>query len=175
MCQEWLALKLFFFQAEDGIRGIGVTGVQTCALPIFDNPRTRHRWEEAPPIVAPYFRRSVGTGVERQYVAIGQSVLRMGQERLHVGVLIIRARALPKAHGARCQVVIAKGVGRKIAHLRMKSLTYLVLGFKESEHFQPMIAPRMVIVYRQTGQRFLALIIAPISLTVRPYEGRIVM
>src|SRR5947209_9879038 len=25
---------LFFFQAEDGIRAIGVTGVQTCALPI---------------------------------------------------------------------------------------------------------------------------------------------
>src|SRR3712207_9393259 len=27
---EWC----FFFQAEDGIRDIGVTGVQTCALPI---------------------------------------------------------------------------------------------------------------------------------------------
>src|SRR3712207_6900250 len=26
--------SLFFFQAEDGIRDIGVTGVQTCALPI---------------------------------------------------------------------------------------------------------------------------------------------
>src|SRR3712207_4696976 len=26
-----------FFQAEDGIRDIGVTGVQTCALPILDN------------------------------------------------------------------------------------------------------------------------------------------
>src|SRR5258707_2829593 len=26
---------LFFFQAEDGIRDIGVTGVQTCALPIY--------------------------------------------------------------------------------------------------------------------------------------------
>src|SRR3712207_7959386 len=26
----------FFFQAEDGIRDIGVTGVQTCALPIYD-------------------------------------------------------------------------------------------------------------------------------------------
>src|SRR3712207_7423426 len=25
----------FFFQAEDGIRDIGVTGVQTCALPIY--------------------------------------------------------------------------------------------------------------------------------------------
>src|SRR3712207_7654604 len=32
----------FFFQAEDGIRDIGVTGVQTCALPIF----TVHRMDE---------------------------------------------------------------------------------------------------------------------------------
>src|SRR3712207_7259007 len=28
----------FFFQAEDGIRDIGVTGVQTCALPILGIP-----------------------------------------------------------------------------------------------------------------------------------------
>src|SRR5690606_39661758 len=28
---------LFFFQAEDGIRDFHVTGVQTCALPIFSN------------------------------------------------------------------------------------------------------------------------------------------
>src|SRR5688500_20067295 len=28
---------IFFFQAEDGIRDYKVTGVQTCALPIFDN------------------------------------------------------------------------------------------------------------------------------------------
>src|SRR5437868_9080741 len=28
-------LALFFFQAEDGIRDRNVTGVQTCALPIF--------------------------------------------------------------------------------------------------------------------------------------------
>src|SRR2546430_5348701 len=27
--------SLFFFQAEDGIRDLTVTGVQTCALPIF--------------------------------------------------------------------------------------------------------------------------------------------
>src|SRR5438445_1734958 len=31
----------FFFQAEDGIRDIGVTGVQTCALPIWATPRKR--------------------------------------------------------------------------------------------------------------------------------------
>src|SRR5215467_9345256 len=30
-----VAARLFFFQAEDGIRDYKVTGVQTCALPIF--------------------------------------------------------------------------------------------------------------------------------------------
>src|SRR2546422_5858655 len=29
----------FFFQAEDGIRDVAVTGVQTCALPISTSPR----------------------------------------------------------------------------------------------------------------------------------------
>src|SRR5437868_15339692 len=29
-------LRVFFFQAEDGIRDRNVTGVQTCALPIFN-------------------------------------------------------------------------------------------------------------------------------------------
>src|SRR5687768_18104876 len=31
-----LVYCFFFFQAEDGIRDVAVTGVQTCALPIFD-------------------------------------------------------------------------------------------------------------------------------------------
>ena len=34
LCFVFLVLLFFFFQAEDGIRDIGVTGVQTCALPI---------------------------------------------------------------------------------------------------------------------------------------------
>src|SRR5258707_11734571 len=33
-CIAFLWWFFFFFQAEDGIRDIGVTGVQTCALPI---------------------------------------------------------------------------------------------------------------------------------------------
>src|ERR1035437_10480512 len=40
---HWLFF-FFFFQAEDGIRDIGVTGVQTCALPIW-GPRSQPvRW-----------------------------------------------------------------------------------------------------------------------------------
>src|SRR5699024_1301566 len=33
-------IMIFFFQAEDGIRDRNVTGVQTCALPIYDELRT---------------------------------------------------------------------------------------------------------------------------------------
>src|SRR5256886_8488913 len=32
---DWIGLCFFFFQAEDGIRDLTVTGVQTCALPIY--------------------------------------------------------------------------------------------------------------------------------------------
>src|SRR2546429_1391389 len=31
----YMILFFFFFQAEDGIRDVAVTGVQTCALPIY--------------------------------------------------------------------------------------------------------------------------------------------
>src|SRR2546427_9404209 len=39
MRSTWLSyiILIFFFQAEDGIRDLTVTGVQTCALPIFDS------------------------------------------------------------------------------------------------------------------------------------------
>src|SRR3712207_632504 len=40
---EVLGLGFFFFQEEDGIRDIGVTGVQTCALPIWLNYYFRSR------------------------------------------------------------------------------------------------------------------------------------
>src|SRR2546430_14999326 len=38
-----IAILFFFFQAEDGIRDLTVTGVQTCALPILIQHRNLHR------------------------------------------------------------------------------------------------------------------------------------
>src|SRR2546426_7493950 len=50
-----LHIFFFFFQAEDGIRDYKVTGVQTCALPIYragcpgsPRPRTRSRSRRLP-------------------------------------------------------------------------------------------------------------------------------
>src|SRR5215813_14539180 len=41
-------LSFFFFQAEDGIRDADVTGVQTCALPIYDGHRLAEIGEREP-------------------------------------------------------------------------------------------------------------------------------
>src|SRR5687768_17640826 len=38
----------FFFQAEDGIRDVAVTGVQTCALPIWAAVRVKWCGKSAP-------------------------------------------------------------------------------------------------------------------------------
>src|SRR5438093_12820235 len=40
----WLVALFFFFQAEDGIRDWSVTGVQTCALPIWQADGRAHGW-----------------------------------------------------------------------------------------------------------------------------------
>src|SRR3712207_9574597 len=50
-------MYIFFFQAEDGIRDIGVTGVQTCALPISSLDQLRLELVQslvAPPAVGVY-------------------------------------------------------------------------------------------------------------------------
>src|SRR5205085_8534446 len=50
---DFVCFSFFFFQAEDGIRDLTVTGVQTCALPISD---------PAPPVFAEV-RAEVEAGV----------------------------------------------------------------------------------------------------------------
>src|SRR3712207_8721337 len=57
--EEWVAYFwcfsfCFFFQAEDGIRDIGVTGVQTCALPICGKRHAAHSGEVSVLSTAPY-------------------------------------------------------------------------------------------------------------------------
>src|SRR2546429_3110931 len=63
-----IPIKSFFFQAEDGIRDVAVTGVQTCALPISrGDPRRpvrargrRIRRRRIPPRGAPFGARAGG-------------------------------------------------------------------------------------------------------------------
>src|SRR6266436_945901 len=64
----------FFFQAEDGIRDVAVTGVQTCALPISDQELRRR----------PAARRP-GQSVRPRHIRAGQRAAGPGSEERRVG------------------------------------------------------------------------------------------
>src|SRR5256886_10391828 len=56
---------VFFFQAEDGIRDLTVTGVQTCALPIWLRPREGARRNRSTRSRRPWMRRTTICRSER--------------------------------------------------------------------------------------------------------------
>src|SRR5207248_5123418 len=64
-----------FFQAEDGIRDRTVTGVQTCALPIYET--TYHRASSVDEAAALFAK-----GTEAKYLAGGQTLLPVMKQRL---------------------------------------------------------------------------------------------
>src|SRR3712207_9194955 len=53
-----MANLFFFFQAEDGIRDIGVTGVQTCALPILTAGPPFFALSASAPLLQRWFSRT---------------------------------------------------------------------------------------------------------------------
>src|SRR3712207_8999521 len=76
-----------FFQAEDGIRDIGVTGVQTCALPICDRGRV------GPGEPLPRHAVAGERGLRRP--ARGRPVSHWPAERAALGAACVRAAFHP--------------------------------------------------------------------------------
>ena len=54
----------FFFQAEDGIRDTSVTGVQTCALPIYVWDDAEVWWDRLPKTITKEFDGLIMTWTE---------------------------------------------------------------------------------------------------------------
>src|SRR5262249_58888150 len=93
----WGCWVCFFFQAEDGIRDWSVTGVQTCALPIFE------RLLRDPAHVLEVARPQAGHG--QQAAAERLAGVVQPDERVEV----VARRARPGAGGDRESVVEGKG------------------------------------------------------------------
>src|SRR3712207_4134002 len=99
----------FFFQAEDGIRDIGVTGVQTCALPISQDVRPPRGGVK---VVATYSIKG-GVGKTSAAVNLGALAARAGRRTLlwdldPQGAATFLLRIRPKV----------KGGGRKLVRGR---------------------------------------------------------
>src|SRR5258707_7700744 len=80
----------FFFQAEDGIRDIGVTGVQTCALPIY---RAELR-QESPEFIEAHGRLALVSGTQH-----GAAARQGGSRRQGNATHEAAARRLEYLHG----------------------------------------------------------------------------
>src|SRR3712207_6890185 len=88
---------LFFFQAEDGIRDIGVTGVQTCALPIStraaETPGSRE-WDR---------NREAHNGDCLRIVHKHRNLLAHAPERLHEEITADYTRSEERRVGKECR------------------------------------------------------------------------
>src|SRR5262249_58079028 len=69
----------FFFQAEDGIRDWSVTGVQTCALPIFQADMA------APPALEIQIAGGFGIDLRIEIILFGPQRVRRRSEERRVG------------------------------------------------------------------------------------------
>src|SRR5256885_10837758 len=84
--------SIFFFQAEDGIRDYKVTGVQTCALPIWTRSTASH------------FSANVGDAVERVPTGpIPPLLANLGISLIECAVLDGLSRALDQIGRASCR------------------------------------------------------------------------
>ena len=69
---ELCRYNIFFFQAEDGIRDRDVTGVQTCALPIYQQDGDLERAQE---LMAKHNTLADSLDRARHYAAIARDAL----------------------------------------------------------------------------------------------------
>src|SRR5216684_5716879 len=79
-------LFFFFFQAEDGIRVVAVTGVQTCALPIFSEVLTG-------PVVDPVVGLA-WAGASNPRVKLGTTMLLPGRNVVRLAKQLARLDVL---------------------------------------------------------------------------------
>src|SRR2546422_9489149 len=88
----------FFFQAEDGIRDVAVTGVQTCALPISDRRAAGGVRAPAGRVGLPLRRGPVRARAGAAYVVLRSARRRGGAGRRSRPVGRARGRA-PRSRG----------------------------------------------------------------------------
>src|SRR5205809_1516237 len=79
----------FFFQAEDGIRDVAVTGVQTCALPIYSVVNGFSRRYEAPAFSAALSRCVSAKAVTSTTGARTSSLRKIGRASCRERVLCL--------------------------------------------------------------------------------------
>src|SRR5256884_1949574 len=82
----------FFFQAEDGIRDVAVTGVQTCALPISEAQKLggQAAFIDAEHALDPIYAKKLGVDVDNLLVSQPD----YGEQALEIAEALVRSGAI---------------------------------------------------------------------------------
>src|SRR5687767_4194478 len=133
MIRNFATLSVFFFQAEDGIRDKLVTGVQTCALPIYDDllrifgPQTmfarlmNKNLEDGEAIVSPWISKAIETAqkkVEARNYDIRKQVVEFDDVMNDQRKVIYEQRA---------DIMDSESVSDVIADMRAETIASLVM------------------------------------------------
>src|SRR3712207_5843606 len=124
----------FFFQAEDGIRDIGVTGVQTCALPIsyvFGGAIQTPGYDYVDFLIP---------GIIVQNIAFGGFVTALGLAEDMTKGLIDRFRSLPTKRAAVLAGRTVADVGTNLLSIVVLLVTGLIIGFSFNASFGEILA-----------------------------------
>src|SRR5256885_14763671 len=121
----------FFFQAEDGIRDYKVTGVQTCALPIFVE-------EDHAPVAVGTMRLAQQRSDQR--VAAARLVHYGGAIRIEL--LAKALDALRQRADAQVRAPVDHQPGRLTGGVGVDDLDRLDLSFPSRRHVEPSRGPR---------------------------------
>src|SRR2546421_4763769 len=114
---QCVLIFFFFFQAEDGIRDLIVTGVQTCALPISREVRAR----EAGP--AEQIEPRIGTRVDLELDAVAHRAGRVRDEELrrHERIRHVQDRKSTRLNSSHDQISYAVFCLKKKKNTKVKS------------------------------------------------------
>src|SRR5690348_12783972 len=151
-------LSVFFFQAEDGIRDGRVTGVQTCALPIWRErlaiPLLRSRWADLPAAIGERFDVVLCTGNALVHAAgrdaMVQALIGLRRTARPGGYVVVDSRNWEKLHaerpivqvmdrvkrrgGRRCVVLYAWEVPDRLDE---EHIAHLVFLFEDGDRIEP--------------------------------------
>src|SRR5690349_3295782 len=125
-----LTVLFFFFQAEDGIRDLYVTGVQTCALPISVPVEEGFLTAVAPASTA-YDGVNEYYPNEKEYIYAIADALREEYQAIHKAGLLLQVDDAVLANMYDDLVQISPQRYREWANLRLEALNHALTGIPE--------------------------------------------
>src|SRR2546429_4640196 len=122
----------FFFQAEDGIRDVAVTGVQTCALPIY-TVEIRRLIDAALPSFAEQLGDATDPNRHAKYLVVADLTWRIWYLAMSIHILLEEEVYAPAVVLARALWEALATLGYLVKHPKFQDEAVILLAFSHKQ------------------------------------------